>query len=318
MKFNLSISYILVFFLGMVLFSCEIETAQPSKQKQLTIVSDYLHAADTVVFSKFSKRKKIKVKIVHMVPSKIIGQYRKNRFNTGFDVIMLKSITDVIDFYKKDILHPLQKGTHYSEENDNHSSERYDYIGFGFDPFIVAVPKNQSLGIRMYNDLTRHKFSTNLSDNELIPMFAPILSKKNRIESNNWVKKFYDHSKRDSLYTDSIAQRMPILTTYSSFHAKENRSEFKDKTCVFPNTKSTGTFYNLRTICVVNQAEHFDEAAILIQYLLSDKNNRTFNKKLNTIGIQSNEIGFRKYYVNSEEMVQYYLTIERLIQKITD
>ena len=318
MKFNFYLLCALPIILGTVLSSCKIETARPAKQKYLTIASDYLRPADTLIFQNFSKRNNIKLKIIHLSPSKMIGQFRKKKFNSGIDVFMLKSMTTVLDFHKKDLLHPLKKDVHFSENEADYSSERFDYIGFGYDPYIVAAPKSSSAGIRMYNDLTRHKFITNLSKDELIPLFAPILSKKDRIGANSWVKKFYEHSKKDSTYTDSIGNQLPMLTTYSSFHAKANKKVFIDKKEVFPNTKSTGTFYNLRTICIAYQAENFDEATTFIHYYFNKKNNNSLNEKLNTIGIDSKGHGFRKYYMNSEKMIPYYLTIERLLYKLED
>lgn len=316
MKFNFCMIYSLLFFLGTTLFSCEIETAKPVKQKQLTIASDYLKKSDESVFRNFTKRSGIKVNIIHLSPSKITGKFRQDKFNSGIDIVMLKSMTDVLSFHKKELLHPLKQGIHFPEGEVNSSSEKFDYIGFGYDPYIVALPKSHSIGIRMYSDLTRHKFSTNLTNNELVPMFAPILSKKNRVEANTWVKKFFENSKRDTTYSDSVVQQIPILTSYSSFHCVENRTQFKDKVSVFPNTKSTGTFYNLRTMAIAYQAANFEEAIAFIHYYFNTKNNRVLNKKLNTIGIHSNKDGFRKYYMNSEKMASYYLTIERLIRKI--
>ncbi len=318
MKFNFYLLCTLSIFLGTVLFSCKIETARPAKQKHLTIASDYLQPSDTLIFQNFSKRNNIKLKILHLSASIIIGQFRKKKFNSGIDVFMLKSMITVVDFHKKELLHPLKKGIHFSENEADYCSEKFDYTGFGYDPYIVATSKTNSSGIRMYNDLTRHKFTTNLSNDELIPLFAPIFSKKDRLGANSWVKKFYDHSKKDSTHTDSIVKQFPILSTYSSFHAKENKNEFKDKTSVFPNTKSTGTFYNLRTICIAYQAENFDEAAVFIHYYFNKKNNNSLNAKLNTIGIKSNGHGFRKYYMNSEKMIPYYLTIESLLYKVNN
>jgi len=316
MKFNLLMSYLVVFFLGMVLFSCKIETARPAKKKQLVIASDYLSSADAGLFKNFSKRMNIKVKIINVSPDKIISKFEQDRFNSGIDIIMIKSLTSVIQLHKKKVLHPLKNGIHFGTSEAGYSSEKYDYVGFGYDPFIVAESAEHRVGIRMFNDLTRHKFETNLSQSELIPLFAPILSKKNKVDANAWVKKFYDHSKIDSTYVDSIGLSIPILTTYSEFHARENQKEYKGKTFVYPNKKSTGTFYNLRTICIANQSENYDEALAFINYYILENNNKSLNKKLNTIGTKTNAQGFRKFHENSEKLMSYYLTIERLIIKL--
>lgn len=305
-----------VFIIAWTFYGCEIETAAPNKYKELIIASDYLNSADTVIFKNFTKRTSIKVKIINHKPSKLIGIFRSKKYNSGIDIILLKSMTDVLDFNKKNIFHPLKQNIHYQSDHANYSSEKFNYIGIGYDPYVIAVAENQPNGLRMYNDLTRHHFETNLTQRELIPMFAPILSKKNRADANNWVKKFFDHSKQDSLFTDSLRRTLPILTNYSTCYNKETRPIFKNKRIVFPNTKSTGTFYNLRTICIAKQAENYDESLTFINYFLTNKNNQAINSKLNTLSIHSNEIGFRKYYMNSEKMSQYFLTIERLLHKL--
>src|SRR5690606_17482597 len=113
MKFYLlNIQYIIVL-LALVLNSCEIESVKPSKRKHLVIASDYLTPADTVIFQNFSKQKNIKVKILNMSPGKITGEFRNKNYNTGIDIIMLKSMTNVLDFSKKEILHPLKEGVHF-------------------------------------------------------------------------------------------------------------------------------------------------------------------------------------------------------------
>lgn len=302
----------------MVLYSCEIESAKPPKEKYLIIASDYLTPSDTLIFQEFSKQKKISVKILNMSPSKIIGTFRNKNYNTGIDLIMLKSMTDVLDFNKKEILHPLKKSVHFNENQSDYSSEKYNYIGFGYDPFIVALQKNGPRSIRMYNDLTRHKFSTDLSNKEMIPMLAPILEKMKKVDANKWVKKFVISSQIDTIYNDSIIQTLPILTNFSTFKNNDYKEIFKDKICIFPNTKSTGTFYNLRTFTIAVQAENFEEALAFVHYFSESSANSFINRELYTIGIFSNEVGFRKYYYSTESMMSYYLTAERLLNKLSN
>lgn len=318
MKFYFQNIQFILALLVVILFSCEIESVKPSKRRELVIASDYLTPSDTIIFQNFSKQKNIKVKILNLSPSKIIGEFRNKNFSTGIDIIMLKSMTDVLDFSKKEVLHPLKKGVHFSEIQSDYSSEKYNYVGFGYDPFIVAIQQNGPRTIRMYNDLTRHKFSTDLSNKEMIPMLAPILEKMKKAEANRWVKKFVLSSKRDTIYSDSIIQSLPILTNFSTFKNQNNKNQFKDRDCIFPNTKSTGTFYNLRTFTIAIQAENFEEALTFVHYFSESNANSFINRELNTIGIKSNEVGFRKYYYRTEEMMSYYLTAERLLNKLSD
>lgn len=301
-----------------VLWSCRLETAQPVKQKQLVIASDYLSESDTLLFRSFSESSNTRITILPWKKSKIIGEFRNNKYNTGIDVIMMKSMYDVHDLHKRKLFQPLKVSVNLKEEYLDFSSERYDYFGFGYDPYIVAYPQNERATIKMYNDLKRYKYIKDLNESELIPMIAPILGKMKKTEAHLWIKRMYEHNYADSLLSDSLISRMPILTNYSNFQKNRNGKLYKNKVILMPNNKSTGTFYNLRTMAIAFQAEHYTEATEFIDFHLSEENNRSLNKKMKTIAINSSEAGFRKYYVHSEEMLEYYTLIERSLNRFSE
>ena len=299
---------------GIVFSSCKIETAKPNTYKKLVIASDYLNVKDSTLFTQFEKESGIRVKIIPLNVHDAEELLLENKNNSGIDVLMVKSMKDVIDLQKKGLFHSLKEGVHFQSKNANYSSEKYNYIGFGYDPYIVATKSGHTHSVRMYNDLTRQKFSTDLSNDELTPLMAPILAKMRRMDANNWVKKFYAMSKRDSIINDSIQNNLPFLTYYSSYI---NNPSFKKKNCVYPNTKSTGTFYNLRTIAIVQQAENYTSALEFIQFILQPIHNKAINRKLFVVPLESTGL-FRKYYLSTEEMIAYYLTVERLNVKLEE
>ena len=300
--------------LGIVFSSCKIETAKPSAHKKLVIASDYLNVKDSTLFTQFEKESKIDIKIIHLSSKKIEDLLQTKKNNSGIDVVMLKSMKDVVDLQKNKLFHPLKEGIHFQTKNANYSSEKYNYVGFGYDPYIVVTKSGASHSVRMYNDLTRQKFTTDLTKDELVPLMAPILAKTRRMDANNWVKRFYGMAKRDSIINDSIQSNTPFLTYYSSYMSNP---AFKKKNCVFPNTKSTGTFYNLRTIIIVEQAENYTSATEFIKFALTPSHNEVMCKRLNIIPLDSSR-HFRKYYLSTEKMIAYYLTVERLNVKLKE
>src|SRR5690606_10977534 len=153
------------------------------------------------------------------------------------------------------------------------SSERYDYVGFGYDPYVVAYPQNERPTIKMYNDLKRYKYIKDLDDSDLIPMIAPILGKMKKTEAHLWIKRMYEHNYADSLLSDSLILQIPVLTSYSNFQKSSEDKLYRNKIVLMPNNKSTGTFYNLRTITIAFQAEHYNEALAFIDFYLEEDNN---------------------------------------------
>ena len=298
--------------------SCRIETAKPVVKKQLVIASDYLRESDTVLFKNFSKKTNTRITILPLNKSKIIGEFRNNKYNTGIDLFMMKSLYDVHELQKRKIFQPLKLSVNLNEKYLDFSSEQYDYFGFGYDPYVVAYPQNARPTIKMYNDLKRHKYIKDLDDAELIPMIAPILGKMKKTDAHLWIERMYGHNYADSLLSDSLILHMPVLTSYSNFQNNREEMLYKNKTVLMPNNKSTGTFYNLRTITIAFQAENYNEALAFIDFYLEEENNLSLNKALHTVAINSSESGFRKYYVHSEEMLKYYLLIERSLNRFSE
>ena len=315
MRMHFYITYFLIALL--VVSGCRIETAKPALQKRLVIASDYLNEGDTILFRSFSKSTHTRITILPWNKSKIIGEFRNNKYNTGIDLFMMKSMSDVHYLQKRKLFQPLKLSTNLKEEYMDFSSEKYDYFGFGYDPYVVAYPKQNYPTIKMYNDLTRHYYVKDLDDSEMIPMIAPVLAKMKKTDANKWLMRLYAHNLGDSIVSDSVLGRLPILTSYSNFQANMDNKFYSGKTIVLPNYKSTGTFYNLRTMCIAYQAENYNEALEFVDFYLSEENNPVLNKALNTIGVSSSEFGFRKYYVHSEEMLQYYVLVERSINRFS-
>ena len=296
-------------------FGCQIDTARPSQEKQLVIASDYLEESDTLLFHNFMDSTGIRVIIRPWNKSKIVGEFKINKYATGIDVFMLKSLFEVHDLQKKRLFQPLKTAVNLNEAYVDFSSEKYDYFGFGYDPFIVAYPKGERTSIKMYNDLTRHWFVNELDKSDLIVLIAPIFEKLKKTEAHKWMNQMHNHVVADTLLSDSLLLKTPILTTYSNYQKQIDSLGYKNKKIIFPNNKSTGTFYNLRTIAIASQAENYDASLQFIDFYLVEENNVTLNKALGTIAINSSESGFRKYCVHSEKMLQYYVLIERSVNR---
>ncbi len=310
------IYFILVFITILLVASCKIETAKPPVNKELIILSDYLEESDTLLFESFIKEQQnLSLKIVNMQADKIIGLIRNGGFNVQADIIMVKNLSDVHKMKKSSLLQRINFINKLTPEQQKFSSQLYSFFGLGIDPFIVANSRKSN--VRIYNDLLDAKFINKLNDKETVTMLSPIVNKLKKVEANLWVKNFVDSSLSISFLKDSTYKELPILTLYSDFSTnKDSLLDYSSRFLCYPNSKSTGTFFNLRTITIINQAQNYLTAKEFIFYCLEEKNNRRINNYLNTFSISSQNKVFRRYNVSQEKLVEYHQIIGRILRKL--
>lgn len=318
MKLSMSGRALGLLLIALVLItSCRIETAKPSSKRQLIIASDYLTEKDSVLFKDFSKKSNVKVRIVSMETDKIIGTIRNNGTNSEIDLIMVKSLYDVYKLDKREILHPINYSDELSSEILAISSRKYHFAGFGIDPYVFAVEPGQHDVIKTYADLTRFEFINTLDRNEIAPMLSPVLRKMQKAQANQWIMQFMNKSIFTEELTDSLVVGKTILTTYSNFHNRvKSDSLFMGKSIIFPNKRTTGTFYSIRTFCIVDQAQNYTEADAFIKFYSEPKNNKAINRSMRTISVYSEESKFRKHAVPAEKLFAYYGMVERVLNKL--
>ena len=301
--------------------SCTIETAKPSTTKELIIASDYLQAKDTLLFKEFAKKNSVHISIYTLSADKIVGTIRNKEANSGIDVVMLKSLSDVSRLDKREIIQNIDLTDDLSHEAINFSSWKYNYVAFGIDPFIIAFDTKYDNKVKMYNDLTQFNYINALDENQHPPMLSPILKKLNKVKGSQWIQNYLNHAvskpiSGDSLLNDSLFSRLPILTTLSDFKYFKDSTIYKNKSFLLPNERSTGTFYNTRSIAIVDQAANYTVAIDFIKFCTEENNNIKLNTALNTYSIYSNQSNFRKYNTSAEELIPYYSMTERIKSKL--
>lgn len=302
------------------LSSCYVETAKSVKDKELAIVSDYLVEKDTVLFRRFKEKYKCRVYIRSMTTDQLIGYMRNADHNSGLDIVMMKSLQSVLSLNKNGVLHPLGKNERSFHVDSSYISKKFNYIGLGFDPFVISYTTDTIPLIDKYYSLSRTKHFNHLSQDDILVFLSPIRKEHGRVAFYSWTKKWLDQT-IDLTSRDSLMPNYPILSLYSDF--KQFPSELKSyKIMNYPKGMKEGSYFNLRTLAIIRQAEHFALARNFISFYRNAGYNEDLNIKLHTIPlfhslINSNE-DFVTYPLNPEKTLEYHLTIERMLDKMTD
>ena len=319
---NFSYRKILTFFLlfcGIINSACTVETAKTSGQNELIILSDYLEQKDTLLFSKFAQNQNASIKIINIETDNIVGLIRNNGFNTKGDLVMVRSLYDINRLNQRDILHNIDFSEEFSSHQHDQSNWPRNFMAYGYDPFVFANSKYALLNT--YADLKRVSFVSNISERNLPVVLSPVIKKFSKIQANKWIKQFVSNRiSVDSLETirqDSIRLRLPIITTYSDFVSnKDSTLDYSNRRLKMSNNSSKGTFYNLRTIGIIKNAQNYSVAKKFSSYYLQKKNNIALNKKLSTISIYNPDAHFKRYRTNTSELIQYYTTINRILTRL--
>ena len=298
----------------LLILGCEIPNAPKSSTKKLVIVSDYLHSKDTVFFKGFCKSTDVRIHIIYKHADEIMGTLRNKPYNSGYDLILLNSLYDVNRFAKSKLLHPLKDLPDLPIQTYLHTSEKYNYVGFGIDPYTISCNPDSVFRHLTYSDLKNHDFISVLDDKQMIPMLASLMSKLNKIKVYNWLKEFNSHRKTQ---INKASEINAFLTVHSQLESEKDKNKSLQLFTKehFPNASRDGVFYNLKTFCIVSYAEHISEAQSFIQYYLRNNNNGNLCKLMHVYPASEIHNDVRFFKLKSEKLFQYYSMTERILNK---
>lgn len=303
-------SFIVVLF---VISSCMIEEVKKPESRVLVIGSDYLKIEDSILFQNFTESTGIEVFILSKPGKDLYNQIKQDPNNCGIDLLMLASETQLHKFSNANFLQKLNPEDSLELGIPKFTSYKYDYVGFGLDPFVVAVNKESKI-IRTYNDLTHNQFINDLSKNEAICLLAPVSRKIPKGKAQEWVESYYAQAVDKKTINDSIREKHPVLTMRSVLldHQLDSKKDFTQ----ILKSGNAGSFYSLKTFAIVKQAENYVEAKRFISYFSKPLKNSYIAEHLHFVGIFNPEKTFRPYKIPTEELFQYYTLIERWITKL--
>ena len=216
--------YIWIFVLIALLNACMIEEAKPSAYQKVVVYTDSSTPKDSLILKKIYKNTGIDAVIIYKPLAEIAKKIQQNRYNTGFDCLILSS-----DSLRK----ALVKTSLFADLSDvklNKSVYRQFYntpnfwIPISHDPLIYTAPRDS---MNVCGKLSWEKWRR---DSLLIPL---------KISKNN------------TFYTDLLAKKrkFSFLTKSNSFKEKNAfvsvLSDLAVRSKKDPKFKKTHCFYYL-------------------------------------------------------------------------
>lgn len=315
-----SFSWMLAFFL-LATTSCTIETAKPIKSHALVIASDFLHAEDTVLFKDFIKNNDVHIKIRHLTTDEIISIIKEKGYNSGLDMVLSKNMHSSIKLNKSGVLHDLVDPKIEMKSQNPYISYKHNFIGIGLDPFVFKYTNDTLRGIKHYQDLSKHAHYHTLSQYDKLGFLSPIRKEQNRVNTYNWAQKWNNHSTlrpEKGPWSDSAEVVLCMYSQLNTFNDSIWKKYPEDS--FFPNRDREGVYFDVMTLSIVQQAEHFSHAQNFLKHCQNSGYNAKLNADLKRFPIYEylnvRKEGPKFYTKNLDELLKYHDVLVRILDKL--
>lgn len=308
-----------LFLIGLA--SCSIDSAQPIKSQALVIASDFLHEEDTVLFKSFIRKNDIRIIIRHLSPDQMISEIESKGYNSGIDLVFSQNTQTPIKLNKKGILQDLVEIETDIKEQNKYISFKHNFVGIGLDPFVFKYTSDSLREVSSYLDLSKHPSYHTLSKSDIICFLSPIRKKMNRGNTFDWAKKWNEQSTfrpENGSWNDSTGV---VLCKYSQLETFSDSIWMRyPEGIYFPNENKSGVYYDLVSLSIVQQAEHFSDAQKFLEYCQNSGHNSTLNMKINRFPIydylKERKEGPKFHTSHIDELLKYHDVIERMMNKL--
>ncbi len=136
--------YVLFSGLFIGLNSCVLDEAKPSVHEKIVVYTDFYCPADSLIIQEFEQSKKISVQMVYQTQDEIAQSIRKDKFNTGIDVLLLSSDSLRENLYNKSLFSQL-RGRSFFRNIDRQFNNNHGYwVPICHNPLILVAEKDSS------------------------------------------------------------------------------------------------------------------------------------------------------------------------------
>ena len=313
--------------------SCLIETARAPTKQYVTIYTDCLVKNDLKLFSSFSKKEHIHVRIIHLPADSILSRLKKQKYNTNADILLLKSVFDINQLQREKLLQPVSSLKIDELIGANYKAQDNTWFGIGIDPYVFVSKNDSTSIISEFGELLKSsnidKWSTNFkATNELVPLLAPFLFKKNNSAAKKWYYEFLANQHTQGVTKNRngipIMTTNVLLTSYSMFSKMVHKKDSINKNFDFhfSNQANSGAYYNLLCAGIIKQARNFENAKLLLEYISTAQMNEKLNNCWNTFPISGSSkkhtfnyqnTYFKIYKEKTSKIVVNYTSLANII-----
>ncbi|AEA43044.1 hypothetical protein [Fluviicola taffensis] len=124
--------------------SCMVEEAKPISHEKLIVYTDNYCPKDSIIIQEFEQLKHISVQVIFQSKNEIAQRIKKDKFNTGIDVLLLSSDSLREDLYNKSLFTAIQDRSIFKNINRQFHNNHGYWIPFSHNPLIMVTPRDSA------------------------------------------------------------------------------------------------------------------------------------------------------------------------------
>lgn len=192
--------YVLFSGLAIGLHSCVLDEAKPNAHQKVVVYTDSYCPADSLIIREFEESKHISVQIVYQTTDEIAKTIRKNKFNTGIDVLLLSSDSLREVLYNQSLFSQLRDRSFFRNIDRQFNNNHGFWVPVCHDP-LIQVSKKDSSANCVAMDWDKFK-------NDSIAIHPKIMIESNR---NSYLSKL----KKTKKFANLAGENVPVNSKYS-------------------------------------------------------------------------------------------------------
>ena len=265
----MKITATICFMVALSLIGCAIEEASPMEKQELIIASDYLKPQDTSLFLEFSKSTGIHIRIISMPPEKIKSHIQKFKANTQFDLVMLGSLSSVLELQGVGF-HVLSDSYLAKYANNLKTFQQRQWFVSGLDPYYFSFERDSTSLPEVYDQLgagflwaSPDKETWDLFDVHLSYYLSGLNEQKRQNIRDQFIKNQVEYFQPN----DSMRNEQFLLLKNSTYSTNKSlNSNPKRELSKTTNLKAFGVYADRKCMAIVDQARNLGNANEFISY----------------------------------------------------
>jgi hypothetical protein len=255
--------WLLILLAGVFGVACSIEKAKTNKADKIIIASNFLTAEDSLLFSAFSKKEKVRVVVQKMSVASIQAALKNEGYNCRFSLILLRSLKD-LSTIKSSYLQNLSPSFFQDAAVCFPVFNKRKSIAVGVNPYVICYRTDTLTNPKNYSDLFKRNWSIK-DTNDLTVLYASIQAKSSSNEITQFQKKLRK-TREIFTFNDTLPVPKTYLLLYSSW-LKSSKKFQQQMTLVFPNEELGGFYADRMNAAIPKNARDFEYAKMLMNFL---------------------------------------------------
>lgn len=285
-----------IYFIGipLLLNSCTIPDAQPQKKSVVTVYTDHLGTADSLIFAKFYKEEKIKVYYRILPSDSILEVIEQEKYNSKADLILLHGADQLLAAQRKKLFAPLHSEKITAEIDKNYLSKKGFWTALSKTPIVIAYDQRilKKDTVKTYNDLLttnwKQKVALQHPDYPTLEVLNRSISTLKIRKVNLFLPKLVNQAylKKEGEDLTQLKRihdwkaQLAVVELSSIVKANAHKTNKRDTLnmpfsksigVIFPNQTKKGCFYNITGAGIYRYARNPMQARKLLEFLASKR-----------------------------------------------